>query len=411
MTRLQGLVNRRMNDVRKSANAMFAFQKNEMAKAIKTHQQNIIKILAYHLATMPQVNYGFYLSSKLDKTIQGELADQGRVTSARIKPIWTKLTRDLHLVGRLAGGYLSRISQPPWKPVKLDLESPYEKEIKWENSLPYYFKRLDSQIMDQLHLGIKNEESVTEIMKRIKTVFGSNKLMREGSTTIKKDSQGNTVYTDKDTGDQQIASDVFDEPLTQVTTGTYSDEDVANLQTDQRAAMDWFSREYSPSMDKAVWENNKFMMGLERDLMTDSVNGLHQGLLQIGSDNMGIQDFTWIASKGRNECENCRRRDNLTMTQIKDKFGSGAFTSGVYPPGLPKDSPPPLHPWCNCQLVPAINDDWADSSLKKDGYEWNPDTGLAFNPTAAQQKLGFTTMSWDDWLGSIGTDNGQRQAN
>src|SRR5271166_2944677 len=107
-----------------SVNAFYAFNKKKMADVVKDFQHNVIKILAYHLANMPEVNYGYYITTRLDKTIQAELSAQSEVTFKRLKPLWIKLSRDLHLMGRLIGGFLSRKTQPPWLPVKLDLASP-----------------------------------------------------------------------------------------------------------------------------------------------------------------------------------------------------------------------------------------------------------------------------------------------
>lgn len=407
MSKLAKVVRSDYRKAQMAVNALYAFQKKGMAEVIKDFQHNVIKILAYHLANMPEVNYGYYITTRLDKTIQAELSAQSEVTFKRLKPLWIKLSRDLHLMGRLIGGFLSRKSQPPWLPVKLDLKSPepHGKGVpKWSEVIPYYFKRVESLIMDQVHIGIKNEESVTQIMKRVKDLFPPmKKKFTEGRKITKKED---------DEGNVQITATAFDQPVVEVIDGTYSAQDVASLQDEQKEAMDWYNRDYNANMDEAVWTRNKALMGLERDLQTDVIDKLHRGMIQIGSDNMGIKDFTWIASKGRNECDICLSRDNLTMTEIKDKFGSGGFGSkgGVYPYNLTQDSPPPLHPHCKCQLVPTINDEWSKNALQSQGYEWDTDSGMAFNPTAQQREMGFTDMSWGQWLGSMKDRYGQSVA-
>lgn len=392
---LQNKVNQDYRRFIQTMNAVFSFRKYQMTKSIKDVQNNLQKIIAFHLSNMPTINYNNYLALHLDKTIPIELEREFKIAETRIKEEWTLLRKDANLMGRLFMAFVARKSQPPWIPVKINLETPHKerKGPNWSVSIPYYLKRYESIIMDQISIGVKNEESISEIVSRIKNVFGKRKS-REAKRTIVKEQDDSEIW------DQ--TAQVLSQPTTDVSVGVYTTDDVQALKDRQYEAMNWYHRDYSPDMAESVWMRNKAMMGLERDMMNDVLYAMNSGFITVGNENMGIKDYVWITSKPQKECDVCCDRDNLTMSQIKDKFGTGGFPKGeVYPYDLKQNDPPPLHPHCHCQLVAQINDDWSDNALEKNGYTWDATTGEAFNPTAEQRKLGFTKMSWDQWLGDL----------
>jgi hypothetical protein len=53
---------------------------------------------------------------------------------------------------------------------------------------------------------------------------------------------------------------------------------------------------------------------------------------------------------------------------------------------------------CRCQLVPKIKDDWADNALKKEGIEWDQDTGIVYNADDQERDSGIADMTLDDYL-------------
>lgn len=393
--KLSNAVQRDYKDSIKRMNAMFAFIKKDMSRALKDYQSNVIKIASYHLLNMPKISFMTYVSTPVEHNMRREISMQRDIAFKRILPLWNSLRNQTNLHGRLCMAFFSRKTQPPWYPVKVDLASDSKSKYKINNSnvLLYYLKMVDSLVMGQIEIGAKNEESPQQILKRVRGLFSD--ISTHHREASKDDSDQANDGSDPEQFDTSFTVDVWDKPPAEVSEGVYTSEDIQYLQDHQKVAMDWYYTDYNPDMDEAVWARNKAFMGLEQDLMSDVVDQLHQGMLQIGSDNMGISDMVWVTSKPQPKCDECCDRDGLTMTEIKerikDKFG---------------DQPPRLHPHCRCQIVPQINDDWTDQQLNRSGYEWDTDNGLAFIPDQQEKKLGFTSMTYDQWLGNLSSLRG-----
>jgi hypothetical protein len=173
--------------------------------------------------------------------------------------------------------------------------------------------------------------------------------------------------------------------------GVYTQEQIESFLTRQQQAMQWDHRQYRPWFTDEIKANNRFLRDLEQLLGYDAVTQLHSGMLQIGSEQMGIDDFEWVATKPRT-CDCCADRDGLTMKEIKAKFNDQYG-----------DDPPPLHPNCRCSLVPKISDSWGSDVLEQKGFKWNPRNGEAsYVATDTEKKYGIQDMSLDDFMNKFG---------
>lgn len=191
-----------------------------------------------------------------------------------------------------------------------------------------------------------------------------------------------------DAKDAFVQATSYDDANVDVTTGVYTDADYAGFMKDLQASNQWSYR--ARAATKAEGKQNDYLRKLEQILQYDAASQLHDGLLQIGSDEMGIADFAWVTS-GPNVCDQCGDRDGLTLEEIADTLDDDYG-----------DDPPPVHPNCNCQLVPQIKTDWAKTDVEAAGMSWDNNTGTVYNADTNETSAGFSDMTLDDYMQQIG---------
>ena len=175
-----------------------------------------------------------------------------------------------------------------------------------------------------------------------------------------------------------------------VTEGVFTQEDVDLLKADLTDANNWAYRQIDPNAKMSDRINNANLRSFEQLLSADALDQLHSGMLQIGGENLGINDMQWVATHTSTTCDHCTDRDGLTTLQIsdqiKDEYG---------------DDPPPLHPNCYCQLIPKIKDDWAENALSDAGMNWDPETGdlIGEDGTVDDSQ---SKMTFDEYLKLVG---------
>lgn len=412
--KIASVVDRDFKIYQSNVNALFAWYKNQIADCVRDFQNNVMKLSAFHLSNMSSINFSNFKITRLDKIIGHEVEQQANVLQARILPIWHKMRRQTNLSGRLFMGFVARKNQPPWKQVKLDIGTPIPEKNgsdRWSKDLPYRMQHLQNEVMKAITMGVHNEESVHQIMNRVKALFHIPKRRAREDYRPQIYKQAARMNDQYDQESWTVASQLTGEPPVDVTQGFYTIQDVEALNDAQKEAMGWYYREYNPQMDEAIWSRNLALMSIEQDVMRDAIHRLHEGELTVGSENMGVEDFVWVTRKPQKECDACCMRDGMTMSEIKEKFGTGRFAKDehVYPPELRQDSPPALHPHCACRLVAKLKDDWGDQNYKD--YQWNDVSGQFFNPSAQEKQYGFTKMSYDQWISNIGEPDAKvRQA-
>lgn len=384
-TALQNRIDKDYKGILKMTNAMYKLRTNQIGSVLSDAFDSCVKSISAHLIFHDKMDYQKLFAAGTFTRMEHDVKAILKHAAYQMEDISTKLRRSMDLTGRLASSYLARKATPPWIPIKLDIGSMDGVSGPGKGLFIYYMDQLAKDISTQVQRAALNGESPSQTLKRVRALFNrANKnRMNESMTDPKIANQYNQAYDQK----SELASYV--DKSVDIKEGFYTVEDVEDLQSEQRTAMQWEHRQYRPWFSDSLKSNNRVLRQLETNFMSDMIEALHTGMLQVGSKNMGIKDFEWVVSRPQPKCDECTVRDGKTMTEVKtirDKF---------------KGQPPPLHPNCRCQLVPKINDEWAKKELEADGYEWDSSSGVAFNPTAEQKKLGFTKMNWDDWLSTV----------
>jgi SPP1 gp7 family putative phage head morphogenesis protein len=292
--------------------------------------------------------------------------------------LWTKARRTYDIFGRVAVAYISDQATPPWYSPTLNLK---DNLISKDGDLDprkgrIHFKlaQLTDRIMSEVRRGALNKETPTEIINRVKDLFPRPKT-RE-STWINVESAKKKKFGG---GDLEIDY------------GTWSIDDLRDFVQQIRGANRWEYRIEKKGMPTSVTRRNKILQDLEQVLMTDAVNLLHQGEIQIGPKEMGIDDFVWKTHRQETTCPVCTKRDGKTMkwirARIKDEFG---------------DLAPPLHPNCNCELIPKISNEWSQKALKNMDEEWDSNTGLVYKANDLEKKYGAQDISFEEFVERFG---------
>lgn len=395
MTKLQKRIENDHKEILKMVNAMYKRKTFEIGAILRDAFDTVVKSIAAHLLIHENLNYSTLVSSGVLKRIEQDAEAILGNAAYKLENIAEDFRYSMNLTGRLASSYIARKATPPWIPIKLDIGSTDGSTGPGKGLFIYYMKQLSQEIVTQVSRAALNEESAHGVLKRVRTLFNraSTSRMTEANkddmTDLETARQYNYAY-DQQSITAGIEDQMFGKNAVSIKEGFYTIEDIEKLQIEQRESMRWSHRQYRPWFSDELKSNNRVLRQLETNFMSDMIEALHSGMLQIGSENLGIKDFEWVISRPQPKCDECTKRDGLTMkeikSQIKDQF---------------KDQPPPLHPNCRCQLVPKIKDDWAKSALAEEGLEWDSDEGVAFNPTDKQKELGFKKMNWDDWLSTV----------
>ncbi len=371
----------------KGANTLFLYSTSKIAKILYETRERVFQIVAGQVGALGEkTTYMHAIQTGTDRRLTYHILQAYEEAALKIEPIWQSSRRQMALYGRLLGGFIARKNSPPWVPVKIDLHSPMDGiDDPWRGQLHYQLKYLGGMVIRQVELGLVNKESLHKILNRLKKVLGTDAsyTFKEGTAKklpIRAGDEDQSIF------DTEI---IFDIPAVQISTGVFTENDVQRLQDEQVEAMEWQSRRRDVT-NRDMWELNGELRMLESRMMSDNISALHNGLLKIGTQNMGVTDYQWVTSKPQKKCDGCSDRDGMTMSDIKGKFTDD-----------PEHLAPPLHPNCRCQLVPILRDDWAKDTLKSNGIEWDDETGTTFFPNSEERSLGFTAMTWDQWINKV----------
>lgn len=372
-------------------NSYYIMRSHQMGRLISKAKEDAVKIITAHLSFLHVINGAEARKFRIQDKIEHDLKRRFDTLGHELNDIKELMFKQMNLWGRLYSGFVARKTQPPWMPVKLDLYNGFDVQSDWSNRTHFYLKNMSDTLVREVNQGILNEESMHQILQRIRPKFNRGARSREANWQDPFLKDIAKLNDQQQTESWQQTEEFFDKPPVEISEGIFTLEDVSRLKEDQIDSMRWSSRQYRPWFDETLKRSNRDLRAFEVNMMADMRTALHEGMLQVGSENMGVEDFVWKVSKPQPKCDQCTKRDGLTTKQIaktiKDEWG---------------DQPPPLHPNCMCQYVPDIKDEWAEKTLEQNGFEFDPADGISFEPTGDQRELGFTDMSWDDWLGNIG---------
>lgn len=397
--KLQKRILKDYNEGLKRANALHALYLARVVRVLRFARSDALNTIRGMLASLPELTYSAARQHHFDKQLERDLDRIFDSSAHQVARIWAEARDIMAIHGRLMAGFVARKSSPPWIPTKIDLQSGVgETKVgnSWTSAPAFHLKNLSQTLQREVMFGLLREQSIPEIMRRVQRLLGNDKIYK-GKESDDDDNvrQFRTKSPDGDSTFVQ-ATQVFGGEAADQTYGYFTPEDVEMYRAQQIKAMDFVGRSSDP-FNSEVSSSNASYRALDSAMMQDLLELLHNEVVQVGTDNMGIKDFVWIASKPQKECDECTDRDQLTMTEIEDKiddeWGSQA---------------PPLHPNCRCQLIPKLRDDWAKDALHKDGYEWGPDEGLKYVPNQQEQNLGFEAMDYDQWVNQLAKQAAQK---
>lgn len=363
----------------RSMDALLAMYYRDMGVYIDQANIDCMAIInAYLSHYSDSLNLSLLLRNRTLDHLRNALVLRYDHLSDRLTHDWEDKMKHIDIMTRLTSSYLSRKATPPWAPGSLNLKDKVSRDGATDprkGHIHYTFRLMIDFIMKQIQRSAIQEETYHQCLQRVRALF--NKKAKKGV----RESYGDEPIQDR--------SEESKLPLgLSIGEGTYTLEDVERFKQDYIRANGQEQRQYRPYYSDEVKANNKYLSGLEQLLTSDAVNLMHEGQLQIGSKEMGIKDFEWVAVGHKTICERCQERDGLTMKEIKKKFKD--------------DTPPRLHPNCLCKLVPKIADDWAQKVAGKDGKSWDSNTGNVYKADKLEKKYGFSDMTFDQYLKNIG---------
>jgi len=375
-------------NLKKRAKTFFQMYMHDISIIIQKYQGLAISDLALilsHNQNMP--SYKIVLQSHWRNIIRQRIQGIFDDCANEIETYWDSKRKKIDILTRVGNVYIARKVSPPWKKQVLNLKKPLRLDDRYNPTnghIKYRFDSMISKIMAQLQRGGLNEESDTQILKRIKNMFNTKTLARarEANSGL----YGDTQVNGPQESDTYSQSDLVG-PI-QIDSGYFSPTDIEALKSEMVDANDFEHRQYRPWFSEELRKNNRELAQFEQDLLTDAVNLIHSGQTEQMPALNGIEDMRWKVQRP-GVCDCCDKRDGLTMTEIKakihDEFG---------------DQPPRLHPNCNCDLVPVVQNKWKPSDLTKEGVEWNPETGDLNVPEAVQKRL-RTDISLDSFIDQL----------
>ena len=389
--KLQKQVEKDWKDVQKRANALFEVYASDIMKMIDTASKDIIASLAASLSMYPEITYQNLQQGKSIDRISQVIHHRCDNLALEIEKYWTDHRYDFDLMARLSLNFITLKTSPPWIKKHLDLKSDLSKDGRFDprmGHLRFYLHKMADGIMNQVTSGALKEETLNQILSRVRAMFNKKKLMGVRESAFDPYGLEHDVNITPDGEYQETLRGSVE-----IAEGTYTIEDVSRFQDQQRRAMNWEYRQYDPAFSDEIKRNNRYLRDLEQSLMSDAIDLMHSGVMQqmrSYPDEFGIEDMVWAVSRPQNECDECTVRDGLTMKEIKAKIDDEWG-----------DQPAPLHPNCRCQLIPKIKDDWADKTLKDSGMEWDSETGITYRADEQEKKYGIKDMTFDEYLANI----------
>lgn len=377
--------------IQRRADSMFQASATDIGSMLEAANNDAINSISTILSYNSDVSYAHLTRVRSLDRLRHILEHRYDVCASDIENYWGARRKDFDLLARLSMSFISKKASPPWMRTELNLADKLSKDGRLDprmGHIRFYLRSMVDAIIKEITRGALEEDpSLHKILKRVRRLFDRKepRNVREDSTNYNPNSQVNLDQQDEFNLNGTIG----------ISEGTFTMEDVARFQDFQKRAMRWDYREYKPWFSDSLKNNNRYLRDLEQILSSDAIDQLHSGMLEIGSEEMGVKDFAWVLSRPQPVCDECTKRDGLTMTEIKSKM------KDQY-----RDQPPPLHPHCRCQIAPKLKDDWAKNELKKSGMEWDDSTGDVYQAGKQEKKYGITDMTFDQYVSVVRSAGG-----
>lgn len=211
----------------------------------------------------------------------------------------------------------------------------------WHN-----LSNLRMKIVKAFSLAALQELPPKEFVDKVKSAFPKSQAYQKPPRHLKlvKEAAGPVVTPTKQDGYQ---GDFLDDTDWDLAVDAYKDTELPASRFDTAA-------QYDPDSGYA-----KYNWELEQEVTHDFVSQVRSGQVAAAND-LGIQEFVWVAILDDKTDECCVDRNGLTTAEIEEAINSGSIDSdlcdAVTPPG---------HFNCRCQVVPVA------SVNEVEGPDWN----------------------------------------
>jgi hypothetical protein len=388
-TRLEKRIDKDFKDAQAQANALYAFYSNEIGKMIGAANQDVVASIASTLSMFPEITYASLHQHGLIDRLTQVINSRYEACEKQITNYWSEKIKMFDLLSRVAVSFISRKVTPPWIKTRLNLKDDMSTDGLYDprkGHLLFFFRNLTAALIKEIQRGALKEESMNQIMNRVRKMF-----IRGVKQGVREDVK-DFGYSNFDPEKDKFTAE-YKQGNMEIQEGFFSLEDIDALNNDAIKSNQWYSRQYRPWFSDELKANNRYLRDLEQFLNYNATYALQNGMLEIGSKEMGIKDFVWSVYHPQKECDECTDRDGLTMTEIKEKI------SDKYG----KSATPPLHPNCRCQIIPKIQDSWAENILKNEDSEFSPADGIVYRAGKQARGMGISDMTMDEFLRMAGT--------
>lgn len=387
MTKLEKKLQQDYASISRSKDAMITFYSNDVGKMIDQASKDVIANIAAVLSMQPQpITFMELRRGQTFDRLSSSIKHRYDNLASELEHYWGEKRENFDLLSRLASNFIARKASPPWVNTKLNLKDKLSTDGKFDPRMGHFRYQLGNMaeaIVKQIKLGSLKQESLNQIMNRVRKMFD-----RKDKNNVREEDRPDLRKLMFDSSDDSLKQNISG--VITADEGVFTLEDIDRLSEDYISSNTLAHREYKPWFSDSLKANNRYLRQLEQDLYSDANYLVSEGLMQVGSKEMGIKDLQWVV-KRPGVCECCDKRSGMTMNEIKakikDEYGG---------------QPPPLHPHCNCELVPKISDDWADNELSKAGMDWDPNDGLVYKADKQERGFGISNMNFLQYIDSVG---------
>lgn len=206
------------------------------------------------------------------------------------------------------------------------------------------FHRLLRDIVDAFQLSQVMSSNVTETIERIRRAFPKGQKVSKTKRVMAKMTEAAKKKDDDELEmpSIEISEEGIDPQTWDVALNDYLEEQIPF----GRAPYDKLF--YAEQTDEGIETYTRYSWEVEQEMTNDFIDNVRDGENE-SANQMGIDDFQWIAIVDTKTDECCLQRDGLTTTEIEAKIESGDIDDDC-------GSSAPAHFNCRCRMAPMSDD-------------------------------------------------------
>lgn len=203
------------------------------------------------------------------------------------------------------------------------------------NKVRYDLAKLQMRLVGKFRLAVIQNLTDAELVSKVAEAYPELVIYRRPPRELKPFREADDDIPKK----EFITTDILDPEDWDLILSSYKDSELPPSRFDQQSTFD---------PDKVMMRYN---WEIEQDLTDDFVNQVRSGQVDA-ANQLGIQDFGWVAVIDNHTDECCLQRNGKTTSEIEAGLSDGSIDSD-----LCDATSPPAHPNCRCSLAPVSNVD------------------------------------------------------